>query len=195
MYNNAVYMYMVHAEWDQPVWPFWWNDIMSFLNKSKYGFQWWKLLHVILTRCAAGLFNSLKYFWTDISKRLLNGKTLSDWALVFEDDHDNLCIQSSAVITRSNIIRYYINITENKSEYQSFSGYTNDTPCLTLTNELWSVFCEYLGENCLCYIGTALYSRISSVNDYRLWKQTQDKRIAAYEEFIHIIIITECKKY
>ena len=33
---------------------------------------------------------------------------------------------------------------------------TRNTPYLTLTNELWDVFCEYFGENWPCYKGTAL---------------------------------------
>ena len=52
-------------------------------------------------------------------------------------------IQLSAVITRSNIERYYI----NNAEYQSDAGSTKGTQCLALTGELWDVFREYLCEN------------------------------------------------
>ena len=35
------------------------------------------------------------------------------------------------------------------AEYQSDAGSTKCTPYLTLTGELWGVFCEYLWENWL----------------------------------------------
>ena len=38
-----------------------------------------------------------------------------------------------------------------------FHKYSQDTPYLTLTGELWDVFCEYLLENWQYYDGTALY--------------------------------------
>ena len=34
-------------------------------------------------------------------------------------------------------------IIEIEVEYQSDAGTTKDTPYLTLTGELWGVFCEY----------------------------------------------------
>ena len=35
--------------------------------------------------------------------------------------------------------------------------FTKDTPYLALMDELWGVFCEYLGENWPRYNDTALY--------------------------------------
>ena len=52
-------------------------------------------------------------------------------------------LQSSAVITRSNIIRHYKNNDRNKAEYPS-AGSTKDNPYLALTGKLWGVFCENL---------------------------------------------------
>ena len=51
-------------------------------------------------------------------------------------------VQSSAVITRFNIVRYYI------YDY-SIHGRIS-------VGKLWGVFCEYLLENWPCYYGTAL---------------------------------------
>ena len=56
-------------------------------------------------------------------------------------------VQSSAVITRL----IYRNIT-----YHSMVTVT-DTPYLTLTGELWGVYCGDFGENWLHYNSTALY--------------------------------------
>ena len=47
-------------------------------------------------------------------------------------------------------------ITRTEAEYQSEAGSTKDTPYLTLTGELWGVFCEYLSENWPRYNGTTL---------------------------------------
>ena len=44
-----------------------------------------------------------------------------------------------------------------ETEYQSDAGSTKDTPYLTLTGEIWAVFCEYLWENWPRYNGNALY--------------------------------------
>ena len=44
-----------------------------------------------------------------------------------------------------------------ESDYQSDSGFPNDTPYLALAGELWDVFCEYLWENWPRYSGTALW--------------------------------------
>ena len=51
-------------------------------------------------------------------------------------------------------------IVGTEAEYQSDAGFTNDTPYLALTGELWGIFCEYLWENWLCYSGTALYFQV-----------------------------------
>ena len=44
-----------------------------------------------------------------------------------------------------------------EAEYKSKFGPTKYTTYLTLTGELWGVFCENFGENWLRYNGTALY--------------------------------------
>ena len=50
---------------------------------------------------------------------------------------------------------YGTTITEVK--YASEVIFTKDTPYLTLTDELWGVFCEDLGESWPRYNSTALY--------------------------------------
>ena len=57
-------------------------------------------------------------------------------------------IQSSAIITRPNIVSYCITGCRNSGriEYQSDAGSTKDAPCLALTGERWGVFCEYFWE-------------------------------------------------
>ena len=42
------------------------------------------------------------------------------------------------------------------AEHESDFKLTTDTPYLALTGELWSVFCEDIGENWLRYNGIAL---------------------------------------
>ena len=66
-------------------------------------------------------------------------------------------VHSSAVITQSNIVQYYIKITGTEAECQSDAGSIKDTPYLAVTGVLWGVFCEYLWENWQRYNGTALY--------------------------------------
>ena len=66
-------------------------------------------------------------------------------------------LQSSAVITRSNIVRYYIDNYRNCGRVSITCWMHKDTPYLALTGELWGVFCEYLRENWPRYNGTALY--------------------------------------
>ena len=63
-------------------------------------------------------------------------------------------IQSSAVITWVNIVRYYTNMGI-VAEYRSLAAST--------TGKLWGIFCEYLWENWLCYNGTALYIYIDGL--------------------------------
>ena len=48
-------------------------------------------------------------------------------------------------------------IAGTQAEYESDVGYTEDTPYLALTGELWDVFCEYFWENWPRHNGTALY--------------------------------------
>ena len=62
-------------------------------------------------------------------------------------------------ITIISTTRYTTTGAECKSES------TKDTPYLTQMGELLGVFCEYLGENWLCYNGTTLYF---ASNPYRL---------------------------
>ena len=38
-------------------------------------------------------------------------------------------------------------ITGTEADYRSDAGSKEDTPYLTLTSELWDVFCDYLWEN------------------------------------------------
>ena len=67
-------------------------------------------------------------------------------------------LQSSAVITRSNIVRYYINDYRNWGRISTRCWiHKKNTAYLTLTGELWGVFCKYLWENWPRYNGTALY--------------------------------------
>ena len=40
---------------------------------------------------------------------------------------------------------------EFKVEYRSYFGLTKDTPHLALTDQLWGVYCECIGENQQCY--------------------------------------------
>ena len=49
------------------------------------------------------------------------------------------------------------------AECKSNIKLTKDTPYLTLTGELWGVFCEDFEENWPCYNDTALYYGYSSV--------------------------------
>ena len=51
-------------------------------------------------------------------------------------------LQLSAVITLQYM--YCDMLHKCEAEYQSDAGSTKDTPYLTLTGELWSVFCEIL---------------------------------------------------
>ena len=45
-----------------------------------------------------------------------------------------------------------------RKEYKSEIESTKNTPYLTLTGELWCIFCENLGENLPLYNGTTLHS-------------------------------------
>ena len=74
-----------------------------------------------------------------------------------------ILIQSCAIITRSNIVIKTSIITGTEIEYQSDTGSTKDTLYLTLTGELWGVFCEYLSENWSRYNGTTLYMSSSTM--------------------------------
>ena len=59
------------------------------------------------------------------------------------------------IITRSNIVRYYINNYRNW-RWISIRCWIHKIP---LTGELWRIFCEYLWNNWPRYNGTALYVR------------------------------------
>ena len=66
-------------------------------------------------------------------------------------------IQSSAVITRSNITLYIAHtIAGTEAEYQSKSVSTKGQKA-PHTSRAFGVFCEYFGENWTLYNGTALY--------------------------------------
>ena len=54
----------------------------------------------------------------------------------------NCHIQSSAIITWSNLSRYY-----TRHKYKSDFKFTTSIPYLILMGELWGVCCEDLGEN------------------------------------------------
>ena len=77
-------------------------------------------------------------------------------------------IQSSAVITWSNVVRYCINNRRNWAEYQSKAAPTKAIPYLALAGELWDVFCEYLWENGPYYNGTTryIYNLLNSKSNY-----------------------------
>ena len=47
-----------------------------------------------------------------------------------------------------------ITVAESKSDIR----FTTDAPYLTLTGELWGVYCDNLGENWPRYNGTALHT-------------------------------------
>ena len=65
-------------------------------------------------------------------------------------------IQSSAIIVRPNIIRYYINNYGSWGRILIKYWIHKKKPYLALMGQLWDVFCEYLQENWLHYSGTAL---------------------------------------
>ena len=79
-------------------------------------------------------------------------------------------IQSSIVITRSNIVRYCINNYGNWSKISDARS-TKHTPYLALMRELWGVFREYLWENWSRYNDTALYVCIWSFSQRSSLKQ------------------------
>ena len=81
-----------------------------------------------------------------------------DVFIIYNGFNENtFIIQSSAVITRFNIVRYYINEYRNWSRIWIRRWIHKDTPYLALTGEIWGVFCGYLWENWPRYNGTALY--------------------------------------
>ena len=81
--------------------------------------------------------------------------------LIFVDkngrDKYNVHIQSRAVITQFNIVRYYRNSCANWGRISIRCWFQKDTPYPALTGELWGVFYEYLWECRLRYNDTALY--------------------------------------
>ena len=71
--------------------------------------------------------------------------------------HDDLdhrrYLQSSAIITWCNIVRYYMNDYKNWGRI-SIRCCIHKRRLPTLTGKLWAVFCEYLWENWPRYNGT-----------------------------------------
>ena len=74
-------------------------------------------------------------------------------------------IHSSAVITRSNLWRYYIRHSESESDIRI----TTDTPYLAREGKLWGVSCEDLGENSPRYNGTSLHCALVTVINWSTW--------------------------
>ena len=62
-------------------------------------------------------------------------------------------------------------IAGTQVEYQSDAGSTKDTPYLTLTGEVWDVFCVFFLENWLRFNGTALYFSAQSVESRTTWSE------------------------
>ena len=81
-------------------------------------------------------------------------------------------IQSSAVITRSIIVRYCNNNYRNWGRISIRCWIHKDTQLPALTSELWGVFCEYLWENWPRYNGTTLYIQIKKT-EYILRRKTR----------------------
>ena len=71
-------------------------------------------------------------------------------------------IQSSAIIKRSNIVRYCINNCRNSGRIHvsKICWIHKRYPYLTPSGELWDVFCEYFWENWPRYNSTTLYFHI-----------------------------------
>ena len=67
------------------------------------------------------------------------------------------CIQSSAIITRSNLSRYYTRHCDYSKKRKSNFKLKTATPYLALTGELWGVYYENFEENWPRYNGTVLY--------------------------------------
>ena len=67
-------------------------------------------------------------------------------------------IKSSVVITRSNTTWYRIHYSSYGGRIFTGICIHNRHPYLTLTCELWGVYCSEFGENWPRYNGTALYS-------------------------------------
>ena len=66
-------------------------------------------------------------------------------------------LQSSVVITRSNLSRYHTQHCDYSSRTWNRLGAHNRHPYLALTGELWGVYCEHIGANWPPYNGIALY--------------------------------------
>ena len=65
-------------------------------------------------------------------------------------------IQTTAVITQSNIVHISLTITRTEAKYQLQTGSPKYTPYLALTGEPWGIFCDYLWENWQRYNSTTL---------------------------------------
>ena len=79
-----------------------------------------------------------------------------------------LSVHSSAVITRSNIVWYYIDNNRKWGTISIRCWIQERHPYLALTGELWGIFCEYLRENWPHYSGTTLYLK-SHCGDKRIF--------------------------
>ena len=66
-------------------------------------------------------------------------------------------MHSHFIITLSKITQFHIQHCNDELEHRSGFELTIDTPKLTLMGELWSVYCEYLGDNYLCFTNGTFY--------------------------------------
>ena len=66
-------------------------------------------------------------------------------------------VQSSAVIKRSNLSRYYIRRCDDNNRRKPDFKLTADTPYLALTGDIRDIYCQNFEENWPRYNGTALY--------------------------------------
>ena len=126
------------------------NRMRTFLIWMKHCGMW--------NRCIMG-FSTLVYRQQIRVHSCVYWGTNWHWNWVFRC-YSNLYkhMQSSAVITRSNIVTYNMIYYRNWGRLSIDAGSTKDTPYLALMAELWGVFCEYLWENWQCYNDTARYS-------------------------------------
>ena len=100
--------------------------------------------------------------------------------------------ESNAVITRSTIVRYYIDNYRNWARISTRCWSTRDHLCPALTVELWDVFCEYLWENWPCYNSTAVYLPLNdpTKNAFRhQWKTILNNRAHFTDHKHHANII------
>ena len=131
----------------------------------------YKISHQYLT-CVATADTCQIWMWVKESNRYLHNiknvlknktnKQSSSKPHPWTPENSHKAYESHAVECCYNAVQYCkilitLIITGTEAQYQSDAGSTKDTPYLTLTGELWTVFCEYLGENWRRYNGTTLY--------------------------------------